>query len=179
MAQEHPLIRVPTQSVRVTLFEVIIFSGFLLGIFFGTSLGHRFFGHIGAIIGALAGGLLGFIIGFLPRYFSQEHMFRAMQRRSNEQLKAMLEQPRWNFYQVLALLNLLARNEDVQPYLPRVLTRLESDDYFQRVFARDALRLVFTPQAVELDKLGYDPVKPVDDCRNKIAQLSEQLLRQN
>jgi hypothetical protein len=173
VAKEHPLIRVPTKSVRLTLFEVFIFCGLLLGIFLGAFLGHRFFGHTGAIIGGIVGGILGLIIGILPRHLSQEQMFRTMQRSSDEQLKARLEAPEWSFEQPLALLNLQARGEDVQPYLARILARLESADCFQRIFSRDALRLVFTPLADQMDELGYDPSKSTEDCRDKIAKLRE------
>ena len=175
MAKEYPLIRIPTNSARLTLFDVLALSGLFFGILFGIHVGHRYFGIIGAIVGAVVGGLLGFVLGYLPRHFAQEHMFREMQRSSNEQLKAKLEHSSWNFEQTLALLNLHLRNNDVQSYLPRILTLLESDHSLTRLFARDALRLVFTPLAVQMDSFNYNPHASTEDCRNKVAQLREKI----
>jgi hypothetical protein len=175
MSKEYPLIRIPTQTARLTLFEVFAFCGLFGGMFFGIAICHPHFGIVGRSIGAVVGSILGFFLGLLPRHFAQEHMFREMQKSTNEQLKTKLELPGWNFYQTLALLNLHLRGEDVQPYLPRVLTLLESDDNFLRLFARDALRLVFTPLAVQMDGLNYDPHASTEDCRNKVVQLREKI----
>ncbi|HTR40147.1 MAG TPA: hypothetical protein VMH87_00845 [Pseudomonadales bacterium] len=175
MAKEYPLIRLPTQSARMNLFDVLAIFGFLFGIFFGILLGHRFFGIIGGMTGVVIGGLLGFILGFLPGYFGREHMFREMQRSSNEQLKAKIDHPLWSFYNTLALLNLQMRGEDVQAYLPRVLSLLESDDSVTRLFGRDALALVYTPLAKQLHDLGYNPYASTEDCRAKAAQLREKI----
>ena len=134
MAKEYPLIRIPTQYARMNLFDVLAIFGFFFGILVGIHFGHRYFGIVGAILGAVAGGILGIIIGLLPRHFMQESMFKEMQKSSNEQLKAKIEHPSWSFYNTLALLNLQVRGEDVQPYLPRVLALLESDDPVTRLF---------------------------------------------
>lgn len=138
-------------------------------------VGLRYFGIPYTIIGAAIGGLLGFIIGFLPGHFAREHMFREMQKSSNEELKAKLEHPLWSFYQTLALLNLHLRGEDVQPYLPRVLALLESEDSVTRLFGRDALALAYTPLAKQLHDLGYDPHASTEDCRVKAAQLRQKI----
>jgi hypothetical protein len=102
-------------------------------------------------------------------------MFKEMQQSSNEQLKAKIEHPLWSFYNTLALLNLHVRGEDVQSYLPRVLSLLESDDSVTRLFGRDALALVFTPLAKQLQDLGYNPHASTEDCRAKAAQLREKI----
>lgn len=175
MAKEYPLIRIPTQPVRLTLFEVFTFCALFGGVFLGIAVCHPYFGIIGRSVGGVAGGILGFFIGFLLRWFSQEHMFREMQRSSNDELKAKLEQPLWSFYQTLALLNLHLRGEDVQPYLPRVIALLESNDHVTRIFGRDALALVFTPLAKEMHDFGYNPSASTEDCRNKVAKLREKL----
>jgi len=118
---------------------------------------------------------VGFIIGRLPDFIMGELTFREMQKSSNEELRAKLEQPQWSFYQTLALLNLQPRGEDVQSYLPRVLKLMEADDPVTRLFGRDALRWGFTPLAVQLDDFGYDPKAPAQDCRDKVSKLREKL----
>jgi hypothetical protein len=175
VAKDHPLIRIPTQSARLTLFDVLAIGGFFFGIFLGISLGHRYFGTIGAILGAVVGGFLGIVLGLLPTHFGQEQMFREMQKSSNEQLKAKLEHPLWSFYQTLALLNLQARGEDVQLHLPRVLALLESDDRVTRLFGRDALALVFTPQAKQMRDLDYNPNASTEDCRAIVVLLRQKI----
>jgi hypothetical protein len=175
MAKEYPLIRLPTQPARLRLFDLFPIFGFFFGLYFGASLGHRIFGMNGGIICAIVGAVSGVIIGTLPGHFMQESMFREMQKSSNEQLKAKIEHPLWSFYNTLALLNLHLRGEDVQPYFPRVLTLLESDDPVTRLFGRDALMLVFTPLGRQLNDLKYDPHASTEDCRAKVAQLREKL----
>ena len=136
-------------------------------------IGHLRFGVPGAIAGGVIGGVVGLAIGSLPRHLTQEFVFRKMQRSSNDELRAMLEHKLWAFNETLALLNLQVRGEDVQPYLPRVLSLLESEGSLERVFGRDALRLVFTPLAKQLDDFGYDPGGSTEDCRSAVAKLRE------
>jgi hypothetical protein len=173
MANEYPLIRLPTQPARLTVFEVLAICIFFGGIFIGIAICHPYFGIIGRSIGAVIGGISGFIVGLLPRHLMQERMFREMQKSSNEQLKAKIEHPLWSFYNTLALLNLHLRGEDVQSYLPRILSLLESNDNATRLFGRDALMLVFTPVGRQLHDLKYDPHASTEDCRAKVAQLRE------
>jgi len=58
--------------------------------------------------------------------------------------------------QTLALVNLQVRGEEVQSYLPRVLALLNPRTD-ERLFGRDALRLVFTELASDND---YDRRPP-------------------
>lgn len=176
MSEENPLIRVPTQPTRLTFFGVLALAGLCVGIFLGLFLGHRYLGAAGAFVGALVGGLVGIVVGNLPSFFMQECIFRDMQRCTNVELKSKLEQQPWSFYQTLALLNLQLRGEDVEPYLPRVLALLESEDSKMRWVGRDALRLVFTQLAKQLDDLGYDPQRPRDDCCLLVARLRDKLV---
>lgn len=175
VAEKYPLIRIPTQPARLTLFGLFAFFGFFVGALFGFSVGRHHFGIIGAIAGPLIGAILGFFIGCIPDFLAKEHMFKSMQRSSNDELRKILEHKMWTFYETLALLNLQIRGEAVEPYLRRILTLLESNDSMERLFARDALRLVFTPLAKQIDDFGYDPKAPAEDCRNKVAKLREKL----
>lgn len=171
MPEENPLIRVPTQPIRLTLFGVFAIAGLCSGVLCGIIFGQRYFGFPGAIVGAVIGGFVGIVIGKLPSFFMQEHMFREMQKCTNDELKTKLKQQPWSFYQTLALLNLQLRGEDVQSYLPQVLALLESEDSKLRWFGRDALRLVFTHLAKQLDDFGYDPQGSLDDCRALVMRL--------
>lgn len=105
-------------------------------------------------------------------------MFRELRRRTNAELRAVAEEQYWTFRQTLALLNLQLRGEDVQSYLPRVITLLESNDLRSQYFGRDALSLVFAPLA---EKIGrYDPLAPEEARRRQIAMLRDAtLLKEN
>ncbi len=166
----------PTQPIRLTFFGVLAIVGLCFGFVGGIIFGHRYFGFPGAIIGALVGGFVGIVIGKMPSFFMQERMFREMQKCTNDELQAKLEQQPWSFYQTLALLNLQLRGEDVQSYLPHVLVLLESEDNKLRWFGRDALRLVFTPLAKQLDDFGYDPQGSLDDCRASVMRLRDKAI---
>jgi len=155
--------------------DLVALAGLFAGLVGGILLGLRHFGVIGGIVGALAGGYLGLTIGRVPDFLIDEWMFREMQKSSNDELRAKLERPGWDFIHTTALLNLQARGEDVESYRPRILTLLEADDSLKRLLARDALRWVFTPLAVKLEEFGYDPNASTSACRDKVAQLRESL----
>jgi len=169
MKQEHPLIRLPTQSTRMNLFDVLTFGGLLFGILLGSATGHAWRGVIGAIAGGIGGGIIGLVIGRLPGFLVEDQLFKSMQKKSNAELKAVIDEEKWTFFQTLALLNLHLRGEDVQGYLPRVITLLASDNWQTRIFARDALRYVYTPLAVQIE--DYDPYASTEECRRKVAVL--------
>jgi hypothetical protein len=96
-------------------------------------------------------------------------MFRNIQKSSTAELKECLDLGEWNFYQTMALLQLAARGEDVQPHLPRVLTMLESDQTLTRVYGWDALRIVFTELSQRIE--DYNPRGSIDECRRKVGML--------
>jgi hypothetical protein len=169
MKQENPLIRIPTEPTQLTVFVLLNLLGFFLGIALGLWIGGRYYGVPGVVIGCVVGGIVGLIVGHLPEHLAYEWMFRSMRRKSNAELKAMIESGEWTFIQTLALLNLQIRGEDVQPYLPRVVALLEAEDRRTRLFGRDALRLVFTELALRID--DYDPDGTTEACRRKAASL--------
>lgn len=169
----NPLIRVPTQPARLTIFVLIQFLASWAGIVWGGLAGYHHFGIWGGVLGVVVGGILGVVLGTIPNFLSQEAMFRRMQKSTNAELRAELEKPMWNLWQTLALLNLQLRGEDVQAYLPRVLALLESEDRLTRRFGRDALGLVFTPLAKQIK--DYDPDAPTEVCRLTIAELRKTL----
>lgn len=171
MSSSNPIVRVPTVPLGLTMFALIALLGSSAGSIIGYLAGSRYFGITGGIVGALPGGIIGLILGYLPQYFTNEWTFRKMQKSSNEELKVIVNSSLWTFNQTLALLNLQLRGENVESYLPRVITLLESKDLRSRYFARDALALVFTPLA---KKMGvFDPGAPEEVRRRQIASLRE------
>jgi len=169
MGQKNPLIRLPSEPTRLTIFALFALVGLLLGAIGGAIMGYRFLGFPGVFVGVPAGGFLGFALGRLPDFLMSECVFRQMQRRSNAELKAIVDQNQWMFSQTLALLNLQVRGEDVQSYLPRVISLLESDDRLTRRFGLDALRWVFTPEASKVR--NYDPNASTEECQACAAML--------
>jgi hypothetical protein len=135
----------------------------------GGAIGFKHFHTIGLIIGAVVGLIIGHVIGYLPTWLGNQWMFRNIQRSSTAELKACFDSNHWNFYQTMALLQLAARGENVQSYLPRILAMLESDETLTRVYGWDALRIVFTELSQQAE--DYDPRASVEECRRRIATL--------
>jgi hypothetical protein len=168
MNKPYPLVRIPTVPAGLTLFVVLAFGGLILGVLVGFAVGHAF-GLIGTIAGGVLGGCVGYALGVLPGFLVEQSLFKDMQMKSNAELKAVVDEKNWTFLQTLALMNLAARDEDVKSYLPRVMDMLESDSARTRLFGWDALRLVYTGLAMQID--DYDPHAPVEMCRNMTATL--------
>jgi hypothetical protein len=168
MNEQHPLVRIPTEPTRLNFFVVLNIGGAVLGIMLGFAAGHAF-GTMGAIVGGMVGGFSGLIVGYLPGYLSQEWLFKSMQKKSNAELKAVVDEKEWTFIQTLALLNLHLRGEDVQSCLPRIIVLLESDDPRTRLFGLDALRWVCTELAIRIE--DYDPRASTEECRRQVALL--------
>jgi hypothetical protein len=156
----------PTQ---LTLFEVLRLTGTFLGLGIGTSVGFARFGVVGAIIGGIVGLVVGALVGGLPDWLGKRWMFRSIEKSSTAELRAIVAQRDWNFYQTMSLLQLATRGEDVQSDLPRILTMLESDSTLTRVYGWDALRLVYTELAERI--ADYDPRASTEECRLKTTVL--------
>src|SRR5262245_12541952 len=134
----------PLQPTRLTLFVVLHLVARAFGLVVGASVGFKYFHIVGLVVGAMVGFLVGHILGYLPTWLRTQWMFRSIERSTNAALKDCLKCGEWNFYQTMALLQLAARKEDVQPYLPRIVLMLESEETLTRVYGWDALRIVFT-----------------------------------
>ncbi|HWN97506.1 MAG TPA: hypothetical protein VNT99_20925 [Methylomirabilota bacterium] len=161
------------QPTRLTLFVVVHLFGRVAGLIIGACVGLKYFQIAGLAIGAVVGFLLGHIVGYLPTWLGTRWMFRSIEKSATAELKDSLDQGEWNFWQTMTLLQLAARKENVQPYLPRILAMLESDETLTRVYGWDALRLVFTELSQRID--DYEPRARVEECRRKAALLHEYL----
>jgi hypothetical protein len=174
MKPKYPLVRIPTEPTRLGMFGLLFFCVTLVGIIFGSVVGYAHFRIVGAVAGGLIGGLIGSVLGSLPNGLFQEAMFRSLRRKSNDELRTMIEKGEpaigeWTFIQAMALLNLQLRGEDVQPYRLRVIALLEADQWQTRLAAWDALRLVYTEVAVKIE--DYNPRGPIEECRRQVARL--------
>jgi hypothetical protein len=157
------------QPTRLTFFVVLHLVGGAVGLIAGAFFGFKHFHILGLIVGAVLGFLVGHAIGYLPTWLGTRWMFRSIEKSTTAELRGSLERGEWNFYQTMALLQLAVRKEDVQPYLPRILLMLESNETLTRVYGWDAFRIVFTELSQRIE--DYDPRGTVDECRRKAALL--------
>jgi hypothetical protein len=157
---------------RITLFRLLKWLGSAAGLIAGVAFGFRWFGVVGASFGAVVGFFGGMFLASLPEEFGYHLIMRGIERSSTPELRARLTEGSWNFFHTMALLQLAARGEDVQPDLPRVLGMLESDNVRERLFGQDALRLVYTEL---VEQSGYNAEEPTVTCREKISRLRNTL----
>lgn len=157
------------ELARISIFHVFHWSGIVLGVAAGVTLGLHWFDTIGVVIGGILGLIVGSLVGSLPDWIATKSAFKEFEENSIDELKEILKRDEWNFYQTMALLNLAARDEDVQGYLPCISRMLQSDKSLDRVYGWDALRLVFP---LETKLIGdYDPKEPTKLCRVKVGRL--------
>lgn len=156
----------PFVYTRITIFHLFNWLGLIIGGNVGGTLGWKYFGITGAVIGGLLGLYLGGVIGLLPERLAMRAFFKDLENSSTERLWEIVAEPEWNFRQSMALLQLAGRGEDVFAKLEQILTMLESGEPLERVYAWDALRLVFPDEANKLE--GYNPQESSVDCYNKI-----------
>ena len=152
----------------LTIFHVLKFTGFVIGLSLGLGYGGHYFGIGGLIIGALGGMYLGLLVGGIPWRLALLSSKRELGRKSTEELRTMLHSPACltpNF----VLLELRCRGEDIQCELPLVLDMLTSDSFDQRGRGWAALTSAFPEQARKLQ--GYRISESVDECRKKTAIL--------
>ena len=157
------------QPTRLSLFVVVHLVGRAAGLVAGACAGFKYFYTPGLFIGAALGFFVGHVVGYLPTWLGTQWMFRSIQKSSNAELQECLNRSEWNFYQTMALLQLAARKEDVQPYLPRILAMLESETTLTRVYGWDALRIVFTELSQRVE--DYNPRASIEECRRMVAML--------
>ena len=154
---------------RLTVFHVLWFAAVVAGTYAGAMVGRHFFGLAGAVIGAVLGCTVGHIVGCIPDWWAYRSLITEIHRSTNEQLWQIVAKEEWRFDNTLALLQLGARDVDVDGELPRIIGMLESDSKLTRIYGFDALRIVFTDQYHLIP--DYDPRGSLDVCREKVAEL--------
>jgi len=152
----------------ITVFRLLKWVGGGAGLTAGCVLGFKWLGVLGSLIGGTVGFCAGIFLITVPEELGFSMIMRKIERSPITQLRAMIAEGEWNLFHTMALLQLAARGEDVQSDLPRVLAMLESESFRERMFGRDAFRLVYTELA---EKTDYDPNEPAQVCREKIARL--------
>jgi hypothetical protein len=140
---------------------IFICIGFFLGRYFG--------GTFLMVSGVIIGAVVGHMIGVLPGHLSFASMMREIRESSNEKLQEILARDEWNLYQTMSLLQLAARDVDVNGYLPRIYSMLKSDDEITRRYGWDAMRLVFIEQTKQLN--DYDPRSDASVCKKLVESL--------
>lgn len=115
------------------------------------------------------GLVIGLLVAAVLDHLSYRALVREIRDSSYEQLWEIVAEQRWNFRQTLALLQLSARDVNVEAALPRILNMLESDSRPERIFGWDALRVVFTNFANRVPT--FDPRASTAACRYYVAEL--------
>ena len=149
----------------LTLFHVLKFIGFVVGLSTGVAYGARYFGIAGCVVGGLAGMYLGMLVGNIPKRMVLRSGKRELERKTVEELRTMLHIQHC-MTPNLVLLELQCRGEDIRCELPVVWDMLVSDSFDQRGRGWAALRSAFPELAKKLR--GYRISDSVDECRKKI-----------
>ena len=153
---------------KFTIFHVIYLISMVVFVCVGFFAGRYFGGTLLTVAGVIIGAVVGHMIGVLPDHLSFASMLREIRESSDERLQEILAMDEWNLYQTMALLQLAARDMDVNGYLPRIYDMLKSDEVITRRYGWDALRIVFPPK-MELIK-EYNPRSDVLVCKKHIEE---------
>jgi len=154
----------PPLSLFFVLCAVLLIAGVHLGI----ETGKHGFGVTGGIAGGILGFVIGFFVGAFPDCLMMLFLFRKIQKSTNEELRARVALPDWNFSNTLALRQLTDRGQDIRVELLRIIDMLESADQLARMDGWDALWL-----GTEEYKLieDYNPHNSILERRAKIEVL--------
>jgi hypothetical protein len=137
--------------------------------------------YVPAIIGSVVAGIAGLCIAFFPYELLDRLMtkrrFREIKGASSEKLWKRINRNRgfWTRWDMVALAQLAARDEDISGALPDILRQLELNDglWIWRRHAWDVLRLLFFDEAEVI--ATYDPKASEAECREKVSKLRELL----
>ena len=151
-----------------TIFHIFRLIGALAGACVGVWLG-LFFGVAWAVVGGIVGVFLGTCVGILPEDWAHRSMMKELKEASNEKLRSIIARHEWKFDSTMALLQLAARDENVDSEFPRILDMLESDSPLTRMFGWDAMRIVFTEKSNRIQ--NYNPRASTEACREKARTL--------
>lgn len=147
-------------TLALLLHAIAIGSGCLVG----GGVGYDAFGWLGLLLGGAAGLVAGALLGRIPDLLGTRWMLRSVARTPTDELRRQVAfRADWDFGKTLALLHLADRGEKVDSYLPEFLHQLGSPDVLRRVYAWDALRLVFPATAARYP--SFDPWASTEACR--------------
>jgi hypothetical protein len=151
----------------VTLYDLMAILLPVCGLAFGAGLGSDH-GFVWAVVGALAGGMVGLYLGRLPKVIMIRCERRKLAPLASAEIRTRLHDPSCWTPQFL-LLELRSRGEDIGPELPCVFDLMESENQHFRMKGLAALLSAF-PEVAKMAR-GYNPIHPVEKCRQKVVQL--------
>jgi hypothetical protein len=160
----------------ITFYNLLAIIGAVAGALLGLGFTRAY--AFPNVLGAVAGALIGGGLGRIPKCLTLRRARKRLARFTVEELRQQLYTPafspgRWppNYL----LLELRARGEDLNKHIELVLSMLEADQPWQRAFGYGALLSAYPHLARGLK--GYRPSAPVEDCREKVADLRKQTRR--
>lgn len=165
----------------MTLTDIFVVMGLLLGFCLGVEVGMVYFGPLGALGLAILLACLGGVLGVVPEWWGlyrdrheiAEFMEREDTRKKTiDELRRDLRDPR-TFTVGLHLLALRQGGEDIAGELPFVLDMLGDEDRRRRGIGYGALLSAFPDLAAQIAGYCYDD--PPDECRRKLEPLRRDL----
>lgn len=154
----------------MTIFDVLQFAGWILGAILGAKYGQHCFGTTGGVVGGIVGLIVGHFVGRLP--FALAWAALGIRRKSPTELRKILDGEQYFIYH-FALAGLMAKNEDIEMYRPKMVNMLVSPHSDERQFAWVCVRLAFPDIASQLKE--YDPLKKTELCQEQVRTIGGQL----
>jgi hypothetical protein len=153
----------------ITVFDLIAIILPIAGIMFGAGIVKEY-GIGWGTMAIITGGLIGRWLGKLPTILMVKHIRKRLAKLSVDEIQERL----YNFWfsdstPNFLLLELRARGEDISQHLDCVLNMLGSESNLRRTFGYAALLSAYPNVANKMR--GYNPSKPVEDCKQKVNEL--------
>ncbi|MBF0497353.1 MAG: hypothetical protein HQK58_12395 [Deltaproteobacteria bacterium] len=152
-----------------TVFDLLSFGGFFVGIFIGSKYGYINFGMVGGLAGAVIGGGAGFLVCRLPYVFASRLAQRSLEKESSQHLRERLRSDNEYYIAHLLLAHLMKRGEDITDELPSIINLIRSESSDRRCFGWAALKFAFPETASKIAE--YQPKDSTDKCRTIASRL--------
>ena len=153
----------------MTLFDVLQFAGWIFGAILGAKYGQNWFGTTGGVIGGIVGLIIGHFVGRLPFILAWAAL--GIKRKSPSELRKILDGEQYFIYH-LALAGLMAKDEDIEMYRPKMVNMLMASNSDERKFAWGCVCLAFPDIASQLK--DYDPLKKTEICQEQVKAIGGQ-----
>jgi hypothetical protein len=108
----------------ITLFDILQYTGLLVGALIGYAFGHGTAGNLGAVVGVIAGITVGWVVGRLPFTVTLRSLLRSLRSAISPTLRSRLD--REYFISHLIIAELVNRGEPVESFRPVVVAQLNS-----------------------------------------------------